>query len=276
VHDVALTPDEARALAERLGTYDSMRALPLAERAWLVAAGTLRHYERGERAVAVGEDVTDMLIVLAGRLVVYFGHGAGRRHSAESLAGSLTGVLPYSRLKRAPYDVVVEETVEGLVIHRDCFPAMIRECPVLTEYLVHTMLDRARRFSAANWEDEKVTSLGRLAAGLSHELNNPAAAAARGARILARTVTDVGEAAQSVGAAPLTEVQRNAIGELVTRCQPARRLIAGDSSAPAHASETNASCTHESLAVITAAMPAAVISGVPFNESFLAKTTMGE
>jgi signal transduction histidine kinase len=102
---------------------------------------------------------------------------------------------------------------------------MIRECPVLTEYLVHTMLDRARRFSAANWEDEKETSLGRLAAGLSHDLNNPAAAAARGARILARTVTDVGEAAQSVGAAPLTEVQRNAIGELVTRCQQARRMV---------------------------------------------------
>ena len=46
------------------------------------------------------------------------------------------------------------------------------------------MIDRARHFTSPDLHDEKMRSLGRLAAGLAHELNNPASAVVRGAKAL--------------------------------------------------------------------------------------------
>jgi signal transduction histidine kinase len=222
---IALTPDEAAALVERLATYDSMRMLPRAERAWLVANGEYRSYDAGEKLVAVPNEAQEMVIVLTGRIVVYFGLGGGRRHTMESRAGSLTGVLPYSRLKRPQWDVLVEEPCELIAIHRDRFPDVIRECPVLTESLVHAMLDRTRRFAAANWEDEKVTSLGRLAAGLAHELNNPAAAAASGAKRLARALGEIGAAAQAFFTVPVADEVRRRVQAIVAGSQQLERSM---------------------------------------------------
>jgi signal transduction histidine kinase len=90
------------------------------------------------------------------------------------------------------------------------------------------MLDRARGFAAANWEDEKVTALGRLAAGLAHELNNPAAAAARGAERLAQALVDIGNAALAVGAAGLHPDQRAAVEALAARCYIPSRTVSID------------------------------------------------
>ena len=222
-----LSPADAEALADRLLTYDSMNQLPLAERRWMVAHGELRMYERGEKIGGPATEAREMAVILSGCIVVHFGLG-GRRHSIESRAGSLTGVLPYSRLKRPQWDVLVPEPTELLAIHRDHFPAMIRDCPVLTESLVHSMLDRARSFAAANWQDEKVLALGRLAAGLAHELNNPAAAAASGAERLTNALADVGRAAHAVGAAALTDDQRALVAAVVERCQRSDRMVEGD------------------------------------------------
>jgi len=225
---VPLAPSDAAALVDRMGTYDSMSALPRQERAWLVSRGELRRYDAGEKVLGAKEEVHEFVIVLAGRIVVYIGHGGGRRHAMESAAGSLTGALPYSRLRRSPDEVLVEAPTELLALHRSCFPEMIRECPVLTESLVHAMVDRARGFAAASWEDEKVTALGRLAAGLSHELNNPAAAAASGARRLTGVLADVAEAARAVGAAALTPDQLALVRDLVERCRhPSRSAPMG-------------------------------------------------
>ena len=77
------------------------------------------------------------------------------------------------------------------------FPEMIRECPDVTGRLVHTMIDRVRHFASTDWQDDKMMSLGRLSAGLSHELNNPASAAARSAQQLADVLTEIDSAVGS-------------------------------------------------------------------------------
>jgi signal transduction histidine kinase len=104
----------------------------------------------------------------------------------------------------APGESQVDEAAEALCISRADLPAMIRECHELTTILVHVMLDRARAFTSTMLHDEKLRSLGKLAAGLAHELNNPAAAIRRSAKILPKTVAAMENASRVVGEAGLT------------------------------------------------------------------------
>jgi len=102
---------------------------------------------------------------------------------------------------------VAETDTEIWMVSRDHFPAMIRECPEVTAILVHVMLDRARHFTSADLRDEKLMALGKLAAGLAHELNNPTSAMVRSAKALGELLDQGEAAARALGALGLTEAQ---------------------------------------------------------------------
>jgi signal transduction histidine kinase len=126
--------------------------------------------------------------------------------------------MPYSRLVAPPADVVAEEPCEVVTVYRADMPEMIRECPELTTILVHVMLDRARHFTSSYLHDEKLVSLGKLAAGLAHELNNPASAIGRTARELQNAVPSLGDAARSLGCAGLDARQIAALENVRDAC----------------------------------------------------------
>ena len=115
-------------------------------------------------------------------------------------------------------EVVAVDHTEALVVDRDHFPELIRECPVITAKLVHAMVDRARVAAATDWQDEKMISLGRLAAGFAHHLNNPASAAVRSAKQVSAVLTAVGEAAHALGRTQLSEAQHAKVTALLQKC----------------------------------------------------------
>jgi len=80
------------------------------------------------------------------------------------------------------------------------------------------MLDRSREFTSSALQDEKMASLGRVAAGLAHELNNPASAAARSAKLLSQTLTEAENTSRAIGAARFTEAQFEAIDRVRLGC----------------------------------------------------------
>jgi signal transduction histidine kinase len=75
-----------------------------------------------------------------------------------------------------------------LDIHKDAFPAMLLAVPSMAQRCVSILLDRVRDFTRADLQAEKLFALGKLAANLSHELNNPAAAAKSAAQHLSEKV----------------------------------------------------------------------------------------
>jgi CRP-like cAMP-binding protein len=183
-----------------------------------VAHGSLHTYRTGEVLTARRQREEWLQIVLSGRVAIHADRGAGSRKLAEWRGGDVCGLLPYSRGGSPPGDVVAEEDTDTLAVHRDQIPAMIRDCPLVTATLVHAMLDRARHLTSSDLHDEKLVSLGRLAAGLAHELNNPASAAARSATRLAAAQARADRAARALGAAHLSAPQLAAVDRLHDQC----------------------------------------------------------
>ena len=194
-----------------------LAGVPRAELEWLATHGEYISLKAGDLADRKGAPVERMVIQLSGTASLFIDRGTGRRHLIDTHAGDITGLLPFSRVSSPPSDVVVTEDVEALVIHRDQFPDLIRECPSVIAIIVHFMVDRARVMQTATMHDDKMASLGRLAAGLAHELNNPASAASRSAKLLGQALTEAHDASHALGAAHLSEAQRASIEEIGAR-----------------------------------------------------------
>jgi len=208
------TPLPKTDLIDRLAQHKTVGSAPRHELEWLAEHGDLRRFSADDVVVVKQVPVVEMIIMLTGTLAHYVDRGTGRRKVMEWRGGDVTGLLPYSRLNIAPGESIIEEDSDGLVFHKDCFLELTRECPTVTGMLVHAMLDRARQFTSTDWQDEKIMSLGRLAAGLAHELNNPASAVARSASLLTKAMVEAEDAAHDLGAAELTDDQRRRVDAL--------------------------------------------------------------
>ncbi|MEW5915467.1 MAG: cyclic nucleotide-binding domain-containing protein, partial [Gemmatimonadota bacterium] len=196
----------------------SAEAVPRKELEWLADHGEFRRYEPGEIASRKGERIPELMFVLTGSFGIHVEERHGWRRVLEWRAGDLSGLIPYSRMQASPGNTVVDETCEALAIHERLFPELIRECPTVTAVGVHVMLDRARRFNEAQLQDEKMISLGRVAAGLAHELNNPASAAVRSAHHLASELREADDAARSLGSLRLSDAQMGFVRMLREKC----------------------------------------------------------
>ena len=209
-------------IVDRLREHRTVGGAPDAELRWLAAHGRIRKAEPGEYIARTGQTLGEfdigVEIVLSGRYAIHVDRGAGLRKVMEWQAGDVTGLLPFSRMKAMMGDSIVETPLETLSIARDHLPELIRECPHLTGTFVHVMLDRARVFNTSAWQDEKMVSLGRLSAGLAHELNNPASAVVRGAALLPKVMAESERATIALAKAGLSEQELEAIQAIRQVC----------------------------------------------------------
>jgi signal transduction histidine kinase len=210
-----MTPD---GLVDSLVEHRTVGKAPREELAWLASHGTLRHMNAGDVLTAKGTPVAGMFIVLSGRIALLVDRGAGLHKMLEWIAGDVTGLLPYSRLTSPPGDTIAQEPTVVLTIDRDCLRDVILECHQVTSILIHAMVDRTRAFTSHDLHDEKMASLGKLSAGLAHELNNPVSAIERSATCLEERLNDAQDASRALGAAQLTEAQLTAAETLRAAC----------------------------------------------------------
>lgn len=213
-------------LIERLAAHRMAGAIPREELEWLAAHGRLRRLATGEVLTSRAAGVVEgLFIVVSGQIALHVERANGREKIMEWHAGDVAGLLPYSRLTVAPGDSSAEVPSEIVVIRREDLPEFIRECHVFTSALVHVMVDRARHFTSSELYADKMASLGKLSAGLAHELNNPASAIVRNASSLHAAIAASENASRALGAAALTGEQLAALDAVrLEAMQPATQV----------------------------------------------------
>jgi signal transduction histidine kinase len=205
-------------LLERLTEHKTLGAAPREELAWLAAHGKLLTLGVSEFLSTKGVPVDGLHVLLSGHVIHWVDRGAGPVKVIEWRGGEVTGVLPYSRLVTPPGNSIAQEPTEVLSLDRALLPELTNKCYEITSILVRAMLDRARLFTSSDLLNEKMISLGKLAAGLAHELNNPASAIERSAAQLEGHLDAAEAATLALGEARLSDAQLEAVRAICASC----------------------------------------------------------
>jgi signal transduction histidine kinase len=167
----------------------------------------------GETFVRQGDPADWMFIFLEG-LFQWRGEFGGDTVSLPAQAGDVSGVFPFSRMKR--FTVTGRAVTDGRLVKfpSALFPELIQRMPELTTRLVAMMSDRIREGTRIEQQRDRLVSLGRLSAGLAHELNNPASAARRASDQIRDKLTRLRSANSELWRCPLDDSDKAKIEEV--------------------------------------------------------------
>src|SRR5215467_10608550 len=199
--------------SQDLSRFPAFVDLPDDQLAWFLSQSQEVNLKAGEVYARQGDPPESMFVLLEGEFE-WRGDFGGETVVIAGKIGDVTGALPFSRMKQF---MVTGRSVSGgriLKFPASLFPDLIQKMPELAKRLVGVMADRIREATRLEQQRDRLAGLGKLSAGLAHELNNPASAAKRAAAQLRDTLHRIKEASHELGSRELTATQKAEIEKL--------------------------------------------------------------
>src|ERR1051325_9739483 len=169
--------------------------LPEDQLQWFAENVHDKRFAEGDVLFRKGDPPDWMTIFLEGEMHAYRDDNAHDGYVYISRAGDpaseVTGTLPFSRMTQ--FTVTGRAATPSRIMRFPVtlFPELLQRMPVLAKRLVGIMSDRVREMTTVDQQQDKLMALGKLSAGLAHELNNPAAAVTRAANDLLVTLSEL-------------------------------------------------------------------------------------
>jgi signal transduction histidine kinase len=201
------------ATPQELLRFPGFAGLPEDQIAWFLGRSTELQLKAGDVYAKQGDPPDAMFVLLEGDFE-WRGDFNGEIVVIAGKVGDITGALPFSRMKQ--FTVTGRAVTNGRILRfpSALFPELMQKMPELVQRLVGLMTDRVREATRIEQQRDRLASLGKLSAGLAHELNNPATAAKRAAAQLRETLHRIKEASLQLGRRDLTPTQKAEIEKL--------------------------------------------------------------
>ena len=144
---------------------------------WFASSAEEIVLEPGDVLLHEGDPADSLFVVLEGEIRGRRDTGGADAPGFIARAGQVTGMLPFSRMTQFPLTARATTHARLLRLKKERFPEMLQQIPELLPRLIGVLADRIREYSRAEQQRDKLSALGKLSAGLAHELNNPASKA---------------------------------------------------------------------------------------------------
>lgn len=197
--------------------------LPEDQITWFLSQAEELFFKAGDFYSRQGDPANAMFVILEGELELR-GEVGGETVAFSLEPGDVTGALPFSRMKQ--FTVTGRALTDSHILRFSAalFPELVQKMPELAKRLVGLMSDRIRETTRIEQQRDRLAALGKLSAGLAHELNNPASAAKRATSQLRSTLKKIKDASLELGRRDLTPAQKSEIerleNSLIQRDQP--------------------------------------------------------
>jgi signal transduction histidine kinase len=177
------------------------------EMAWIIANSREVWLQEGEFIFYENEPADSFYIVLEGELQVTRTVNGKQMVMGTTPRGIMGGEISLLNDIPSVVNSCAIMPTRLMVFDADTFRQLVGSCPIVGKRILRTAAERMAGTMTMYAQQQKMAALGKLSAGLAHEMNNPASAARRSARTLIELLPDLQTQTLKLSALNLSDIQ---------------------------------------------------------------------